>query len=510
MLTLFRQLITTKRLTFRGIYWLVISLLLHKTNLIALLYFVSRLHGRKKAFTSEERTYTYHELWQNTQSLTNFLAQKHQVGKGQKVAVLCSNHLTLVQSLFAFAQLGADIYLLNVEMTAQQFALLQTTYRFDKLCLDSAYRGLLGTQTKPEICIFAEEIEAEVNHFPQNKIKTQRAGKVIILTGGTTGAPKTAQHKPSFFNFLTPFLALLADLRLHTYRKVYIPLPLYHGFGLSALFVSMLLGAHIRLSRKFEAEAACQLIKKAEIEVITVVPLMLQRMLAQDAAKLKGLKLILSGGAILHKELANKALDLLGEKVANLYGTSEGGFCVLATPQDLRKHPDSIGKAIEGAKLDLWDESGQIISQTGQIGRLWVSNRWSVKDRADKGIDTGDLAYKNAEGYLFLCGRSDEMIVSGGENVFPLDLENILLQHPHIQEVAVIGIPDEDFGQRLYAFVVPKQAALSEAEILSWCKSHCARYQQPKQVELLDALPYTPLGKTDKKRLRAYWEKKSV
>ncbi len=501
MFSLIRLLFQTDRITFKGTYHLGVSFFRYRTNLIALLYFVSRLHKSKTAFTIGEQSYTYEEIWRKTQGVTQFLAQNYAISPTQKTAILCRNHPMMVQCLFGLAQLGADVFLLNPEMTKEQLDILQKKYGFEFLILEEALLHLIEKKEPSFAYITTEDIDKLDFATLNVHINTNKAGKIVILTGGTTGNAKIAKHKPAVFDFLPPFLALIKDLHLNKYKKVYIPLPLYHGFGLSSLLVSLLLGANIHLTPKFEAKQACKLIANTNIEVVTLVPIMLQRMLGHDPSALKGLKIILSGGAVLHEALVREALSTLGEKVANLYGTTEGGFCVLATPKDLRKYPNTIGRAIEGANLILYNNQNQPFGEVNKIGRLFVKNAWSVAHKDERGIETGDLAWKNEEGYYFLCGRVDDMIVSGGENVYPLDLENILLRHTDIQEAAVVGIPDAEFGQRLHVFVVLRNKELRKEDLFEWCRIHCARFQQPKYIDFLELLPTTQLGKVDKKKL---------
>ncbi|MEM6755251.1 MAG: fatty acid--CoA ligase family protein, partial [Cyanobacteria bacterium P01_C01_bin.38] len=215
---------------------------------------------------------------------------------------------------------------------------------------------------------------------------------------------------------------------------------------------------------------------------------------------LSSVRRILSGGAALNQALASATLEQLGLVLFNLYGTSEAGFCILATPELLSKKPASIGQPVWGVSTLIANNAREKDS-SGKIGQLLIRSAWST--RKQSWVETGDLAYQDAEGDLFLCGRVDDMVVSGGENVYPIELENILIQHPDIESVAVVGIPDEVFGQRLKAVVVLKpDAMLTLSELQGWLKPRVARYQMPAIIEWSDALPYTTLGKIDKQALR--------
>lgn len=253
-------------------------------------------------------------------------------------------------------------------------------------------------------------------------------------------------------------------------------------------------------TRRFDTVRSCSLIAQNRIEVVTLVPLMLQRMLKLDPGSLSPLRCIITGGALLSPALARETLKRLGPKLFNSYGTSEAGFCVMGTPEVLRRKPESIGRPVEGVRAHIVTESNQVVGDR-ITGRLCIRSAWATSRKG--WIETGDPAYRDPEGDLFLCGRVDDMIVSGGENVYPIELENILVQHPHVDSVAVVGIADPEFGQRLKAVVVKRRdATLDPVMLLDWLKPRVARYQTPAVIEFRDELPYTALGKLDKKSLR--------
>jgi acyl-CoA synthetase (AMP-forming)/AMP-acid ligase II len=186
----------------------------------------------------------------------------------------------------------------------------------------------------------------------------------------------------------------------------------------------------------------------------------------------------------------------------NLYGTSEAGLCTIATPQDLTRYPHTIGRKIWGSRLKIINERLEE-AEDGQVGQFCFRNRWSMRTGGRSWIETGDLGYRNEKGYYFLSGRTDSMIVSAGENVYPLEVEQVLLGHPQVEDAAVIGIPDEDFGQRLKAFILPApHAEIAEEELLEWLRPRLARYQMPKEISVVNHLPYTSLGKLNKKELK--------
>lgn len=225
-------------------------------------------------------------------------------------------------------------------------------------------------------------------------------------------------------------------------------------------------------------------------------------MLQTNAGDLKSLACIASGGAKLSIKLAEETFKELGGVLYNLYGTSEAGLNFIATPQDLLYSASTIGKKINGMRLKVLDVNMNKV-ENGKIGQLCIENDWSMSSRNSTWIETGDLGYRDKNGYCFLCGRTDDMIVSGGENVHPIEVEQVLIKHFFVKDAAVIGIDDHQFGQRLKAFVLPSEdGILREDELLEWLRLRVARFQMPKEITFVDHMPYTPLGKLDKKQLK--------
>lgn len=508
MLKLIRKLTKIGLLTPAGLFYFAAALASEGINLMTLLRYAARRNGRKLALTDEQENLSYEDLYRRSRRLASVLQTDFHLQPGQKAAFLCRSHAQLISAVFGVSRLGVNVYLLNPEMTAGQFASLHARHSFDFLVYDpdvcetideAAWQNnslVTCHQTLPSI----ESLSKKDGSLTPVKIKRAFSGEIIVLTGGTTGTPKTARRKPSVFNFLNPFFELLTKLNLDAYQSVYIATPAYHGFGIAAIFIGLILGERMFLLPRFNAEKACGLISKNKIEAVTLVPLMLQRMLDHDPAALASLECIISGGAPLNPALAGEALDLMGDKLFNLYGTSEAGFSVIATPADLRRRPDTIGRKIAGVKLSILNGENKPVKD-GTIGRICIKSSWTTQTAATW-VETGDLGYQDEAGYLYLCGRSDEMIVSGGENVYPVELENVLHKHPEIRQAAVVGVPDEDFGQRLKAFIVPApESHLTRSEVFDWLKSRVARFQMPVAIEFLEELPVTSIGKINKKSL---------
>jgi acyl-CoA synthetase (AMP-forming)/AMP-acid ligase II len=507
MLTLIRKLYRTGLLTPHGALRLLGAVTTTGVNLMAVLRVAAGLHPLRTAVVDERVRLTYTELWHQAESVAAALHADRGVRAGQRVAVACRNHAAAVKAIFACSRLGAHVYLINPEMSADQMLALEARLRSDLFIHDAHSAGVfdrppLNGKALPSYHPTGESIDRMALRPARAgvRLKKVRAGDVVVMTGGTTGQPKAAARRPSVFNFLPPFAALLIRVHLDRHDPAYLATPIYHGFGLASLLVGVILGKEMHFTERFDAEQACALIAQNRVEVVTLVPLMLQRMLRADPGSLSSLRCVVSGGAALSPALAGAALGRLGPVLFNLYGTSEAGFCVMATPDVLSRKPGSIGRPVGGVRVGIVDESGEVAE--GTTGRLCIRSAWTTSRKG--WVETGDLACRDAEGDLFLCGRTDDMVVSGGENVYPVELEHVLLQHPGVESAAVVGIPDAEFGQRLKAVVVRKCGVPPDRPaLLEWLRPRVARYQMPSVVEFRDELPYTPLGKLDRRALRS-------
>jgi fatty-acyl-CoA synthase len=277
----------------------------------------------------------------------------------------------------------------------------------------------------------------------------------------------------------------------------------------------MALSSTLVLKRKFDPEATLSLTAQHECTALVVVPVMLQRILDLDEEVLERydlshLRVVPVSGSALPGPLATKWMDLFGENIYNLYGSTEVAWATIATPQDLRKAPGTAGRPPYGTVVKLYDEDGNPVAP-GETGRIFVGNDMQFegytgggdKDVIDGLMSSGDVGHFDEDGLLFVDGRDDDMIVSGGENVFPAEVEDLLSGHESVAEVAVFGVDDEEFGQRLKAVVVTRDgASLSEDDVKKYVKSNLAGYKVPRDVEFVDELPRTSTGKVLKRELQ--------
>jgi len=426
-----------------GLYRLIAAIHTYGMNIIVLLKLAERF-GNKAALVDDHETVSFKQLFLQSETLSIMLSTKYDLKCGQKVAFLCKNHASMIKSIFAVSRLGADIYLLNTEMSKNQLNSLFEKYDFDLLLYDEELKPIIEqvNYSKEKLMSYHDTLPAINNLLPtkmnkKQKLKRTSKSKIMLLTGGTTGKSKEVAHKPSLFNYLNPFLSMLSRLNLLNYHTAYIATPIYHGYGIAVLFLFIALGKKVVISKRFEAEKACKLIRDHHVEVVTVVPIMVHKMLENNYTDLKSVACIASGGAELNPKLAAEVHRKLGDVLYNLYGTSEAGLNIIATPQDLKYSAKTIGRKIRGVQIKVLDRNKNEVD-AGTIGQFCIKNNWSMGNKKVSWVETGDLGYVDDSGYFFLCGRTDDMIVSAGVNVYPLELEQVLINHPRVEDVAVI------------------------------------------------------------------------
>jgi fatty-acyl-CoA synthase len=302
---------------------------------------------------------------------------------------------------------------------------------------------------------------------------------------------------------------------MKTRQVCHIAAPLFHSWGFAHFTLGLILGTTYVLRRKFEPEACLETVERYRCDSLVVVPVMMQRILELPRERrarydLSSLKVVAASGSALPGDLATTWMDEMGDTLYNLYGSTEVAWASIATPEDMRAAPGTAGQPPRGTVVKLYDENGREVPE-GLTGRIFVGNEMlfegytggGSKDVIGSLMATGDVGRFDSGGRLFVEGRDDEMIVSGGENVFPKEVEDTLVRHPAVAEAAALGVEDKDFGQRLRAFVVfePGREA-SEKELKDHVKDNLARYKVPREIWFLDELPRNITGKVLKRELR--------
>jgi acyl-CoA synthetase (AMP-forming)/AMP-acid ligase II/uncharacterized membrane protein len=466
-------------------------------------------------------TLTYSELHTRTNALAHALSDAGIV-EGDAVGVMCRNHRGFVEASVAVSKLGADALFLNTAFAAPQLTDVVGREKPKAIVYDKEFAGLLaeaGRRRKrfvawhdSEKCDDPTLDELIAAGDPEDVVPPAREGRIVILTSGTTGAPKGASRANP--QSLEPVVSLLSKIPLKTRQVTHIAAPLFHSWGLAHYTLGLILGSTYVLRRRFDPEACLADVARYRCDSLVVVPVMMQRILElpeETRAKydVSSLRVVAASGSALPGDLATKWMDAFGDTLYNLYGSTEVGWASIATPEDMRAAPGTAGKPPRGTVVRLFDEAGVEVP-LGQTGRIFVGNEvlfegytgGGSKEVIDELMATGDVGRFDEGGRLFVEGRDDEMIVSGGENVFPKEVEDLLSRHEAVADVAAIGMQDRDFGQRLRAFVVlerGKQA--SEDELKAHVRSNLARYKVPREIVFLDELPRNVTGKVLKREL---------
>ena len=467
----------------KGLFVWAKSLILEGISLMALLRFTAHFYPQRCAIIDETQSLSYQELYIRTRQLAEILHTEYHLQPEMSVALLGRNSLILTLLLHALSRLGIRITLLSTDLGTEQIIADLQKYHYHLIIYDSDIKQI---PTKlPCVAITTEKINDILldkhSQIKKRKLpKIWRGREIIIHSGGTSGNFKSIARRPSVTSFLPPLLALLHNIRIYQYKSVLISLPFYHGFGLSTLIISLLMGKKVCLQKRFDAIKTLEIIQREQIEVMPIVPAILSRFWQIENAKekMKSLRCLISGGDKLPKSLIDTTHQQIGEVLFNLYGTSEAGFFMLANPKELASFKDTtLGRPIQGVDCKVKDCNRQ------GIGTLWVRSRWAMHGKQNQWQNTGDLVSQNSEGYFFHHGRADRMIVCGGENVQPEHIEQVLLSHPMIVAARAFNVTHPNFGNVIHTEIecTPK-ATLTEATLLNWLRPQLSRAEMPHSI----------------------------
>jgi fatty-acyl-CoA synthase len=479
-------------------------------------------HPDRVAVIDERGELTFKELDRRSNALANAWRERG-LEPGEGVAILARNHRGLLDSVFAGAKCGARLVMLNTSFAAPQIREVAGREGTDLLVCDDEYlemlegvdppRGRWRAWTDQDVDGATDTLEALIAAgSPDAPPKANVAPRIVILTSGTTGTPKGAPRSEP--RSLALVGGVLSKVPFRAGGVTELCVPMFHSLGFANMLLAFALGSTVVVRRRFDPEATLDSLGQHRATSMAVVPVMLQRLLElgdrprpdPDSAMLR---IIFVGGSQLGAELCQRAMAAFGPIVYNLYGSTEIAYATIATPEDLEAEPGSVGKVVRGSVVKLLDDHDQEVP-VGSIGRIFVGNSsqfegytgGETKCHVNGLMSSGDVGHFDSQGRLFIDGRDDEMIVSGGENVFPSEIEELLAGHEAIAEVAAIGVPDDQFGQRLQAFVVLRPGAeLSEAEVKDYVRENLARYKAPREVVFIDALPRNATGKVVKREL---------
>jgi acyl-CoA synthetase (AMP-forming)/AMP-acid ligase II len=470
-------------------------------------------------------TLTFREVHERSNAVARALAEEG-VGVGDGVAIMCRNHRGFIEATIAASKLGADAIFLNTAFSGPQLADVARRENPRVIVYDEEFEDVLEEAAEGRLRVVAWHepgprhgdgtLDAMVAAGDRTDLSPPPTrGKAILLTSGTTGTPKGASRSQP--RSLDPAATLLSRIPLRAREKTMIAAPLFHTWGFAHFTLGMSLSSTVVLRRKFDPEQVLSVTARHECAALVVVPVMLQRILELDDEVLRRydlskLRVVPVSGSALPSTLARRWMDLFGENLFNLYGSTEVAWATIATPQDLREAPGTAGRPPRGTVVRIYDDAGVPV-RPGETGRIFVGNEMQFegytggggKDQIDGLMNSGDVGHFDAEGRLFIDGRDDDMIISGGENVFPGEVEDLLSGHEAVAEVAVFGVADTDWGERLVGVIVRRPGASLEADdVREFVKGNLAVYKVPRDVHFVDELPRTATGKVLKRELRPH------
>ena len=478
---------------------------------------------RRTALVDERGSMTWAELERRSDALAAALLELGDESP-ETIGILCRNHRGFVEALTAAAKAGVDALLLNTGFSGPQLTDVLEREGATVLVYDEEFAelvsqarttvdGLVEVLAWTDSPTDAHTVEGLVaRHVGRRAPKPARAGRIILLTSGTTGPPKGARRSGS--GGAAALAAMLDRIPWRAEETVVVAAPMFHAWGFGQLAIAATMTCTVVIGRRFDPEATLQLAQEHDATGLAVVPVMLERIIDLPAAtldryRLPHLRFVTASGSKMRPDAVTAFMDRFGEVVYNSYNATEAGLITTATPTDLRQAPETAGRAVAGTEVRILTE-GLTPAAPGEVGKICVLSdstfegytSGDTKDFHEDFMVSGDVGRIDGSGLLFVVGRDDEMIVSGGENVYPLEVEQTLNDHDSVLEAAVTGVDDATYGQRLAAFVVRRPGSDVDAEELRrHVKQQLAGYKVPRDVVFVEELPRNASGKVVKRDL---------
>jgi acyl-CoA synthetase (AMP-forming)/AMP-acid ligase II len=479
------------------------------TNPYTLLAVASARWPDRAAIIDDDGALSYRQLQSQTEALAGQLSAKG-VRPGQAVGIMCRNGRGFVRAVFATALAGADVVLVNTDFHSDALAAALSAHQIETIVADAEFADRVDAADHAVTVI---DTATEAPHG-DSRPPVAPAGRIILLTSGTTGKPKGVPRTPRMRSAVGVWVTILDRTGLTTGSRISVAMPMFHGLGLGMLMFTLGLGGTVLTHRRFDAEAALAQASLHRADAFTAVPVVLARILdlpdeVRERNPVPSLRVVMSSGDRLDPSLAQRFMDSYGDILYNGYGSTEVGIGALATPADLRCAPETVGRPVAGCPVRIFDDNDQPVGPN-VTGRVFVGGELAsegytgggAKAVVDGMTSTGDMGYLDDSGRLFIVGREDDMIISGGENVYPRAVENALAEHPEVADNAVIGVADERFGHRLAAYVVLRSGSTADEETLrEYLKGRVSRFEQPRDIHFLSSLPRNPAGKVVRKEL---------
>ncbi len=462
------------------------------------------------AVIDDDGIFSYRDLRARTESLAHELYRRG-VGPGQAVGILCRNGHSFIEAMFAAALVGADVVPLSTDFHADALAAVVSAHQITTIICEQESAEQARAAGEAITVIDPATVKTR-ERAPRPPVAAP--GRVIILTAGTTGTPKGVPRTSHIGSALSLAVTLLDLTGLRSGSRSSVAVPMFHAFGLGMLMLTLALGGTILTHRRFDAEAAVTQASLYRADAFTAVPVMLARILDLPKAvrarnPMPSLRAVISIGDRLDPRLARRFMDTYGDILYNGYGASEVGIASFATPADLREAPETVGSLLAGYRVGIFDANGRPVGPH-VIGRVFVGGELTfdayaggaAKEVIDHMTSSGDMGYFDEAGRLFIVGREDDMIISGGENVYPRAVENALAEHRAVADNTVVGVPDEQFGQRLAAFIVLRpNSDVDEAALRQYLKDKVSRAEQPRDIHIVTGISRSPVGKVLRKEL---------
>ncbi len=491
---------------------------------------VSKMHsvvlGDKPALHDAQGTLSWKELDLRANRVANMLAALGMTGS-DRVATVLRNGREQVEVILGAQKAGFVACPLNTwakrpEMSAilEQAAPKVLIYdprhadQVHEVVTDGIALVAIGEGDGRADVSYDDLLDAASPAPPAPFVRGAGSPRVVIHTSGTTGKPKGASRDASAAG-LGSLANLLGRVPYHRDDVVFCPAPLFHSFGLATLTFAAALGSTIVLPDRFDPEESLRWIDRYRATAAAFVPVMLRRVVSlDDAARarydLSSLRIVMASGSVLSDDLRSAVADLMGQVLYDLYGSTEVGWVAIATPEDMRTRPQTVGRPVDGIDVAVFAADGRRLG-AGETGELFVKSEvlfegytsGEAKDEREGYMAIGDLGHFDEDGYLYVESRSDEMVVVGGENIYPIEVEQVIESVDGVDEVTVLGVADDEYGEVLAAFVVGRA---SVDEVRARCEAELASYKVPKRIEVLAELPRTSTGKVVKRDLIAQLE----
>lgn len=479
---------------------------------------------------AEERAYSFFELNSTIDRVAAGL-QARGVRRGDAVLIALKNRPEFVILQAAVGRLGASAVSVSWRSTPHEIEYIASHSQARALVFDAAIEATIQ-KAMPLLRTLdasrAFSVGGAVAGFPAfcdllsagaaTFEESSDDAAVVMYTSGTTGKPKGAVRKFQR-EMLAHVLSFVEQTPMVAGETHLVVCPLYHATAFGFTSITYILGGKVIVLGEFKPESFLETVERYRVTTTAVVPTMLHRLLELGPERIRrhdtsSLKAIFSGGAPLSATLARDALDVLGDRIYNFYGATETGLVTLAGPDDLRASPGTIGRVIPGQELRLLDDQGRDVPE-GEVGELYARSEqlvagYHADEAATRGsmrdgfFSVGDLARRDARGCYHIEGRKRDMIITGGINVYPAEVEAVIDAHPAVLEAAVVGVPDREWGERVRAYVVLRPGMDVTAErIAAHCAETLAKSKVPREIRFLDHLPRNPTGKVLKRELRA-------